>query len=71
MAQVGRQVGPKWPPGGVSARAEIKECAEALVVGPKWVQVASKLAKVGPSWLQVGRQTQVVRSKIMRFQNFE
>ena len=47
MAQVGRQVGPKLPPGGVSARAEIKACAETLVVAPKWLQVASKLAKVG------------------------
>ena len=54
LAQVGRQVGPKLPPGGVSARAEIKACAETLVVAPKWLQVVSKLAKVGSNLARAG-----------------
>ena len=54
LAQVGRQVGPKLPPGGVSARAEIKACAETFVVAPKWLQVASKLAKVGSDLARAG-----------------
>ena len=56
LAQVGRQVGPKLLPGAVSARAEIQECAEALVVAPKWLQLASKLAKVGSKLGQLGCQ---------------
>ena len=54
LAQVGRQVGPKLPPGGVSAQAEIKDCAETLVVAPKWLQVAAKLAKVGSKLARAG-----------------
>ena len=54
LAQVGRQVGPKLPPGGVSARAEIKACAETLVVAPKWLQVVSTFAKVGSKMARAG-----------------